>query len=184
LARKVTNWVKGQLGEVAVKNYIERDFDIEVKLDFEIHKKIVPQDIIGVRRNRGSFEEPGLNVAIKASKPKSAYLVLSPNEVESEDRRSDVYIFCRPDLADDHLLRITRELIIEEVCRQPHYPSYRDIIPEFGTINCEVAGFCYTEELEVVNEIPGQDFDGERYVMQSGRLNRSREDWEELVERL
>ena len=37
--QKITNWVKGQLGEVAVKKFFEREFGIKVELDFDIHKK-------------------------------------------------------------------------------------------------------------------------------------------------
>lgn len=46
--QKVTNWVKGQLAEVAVKKYFKKEFSIDVELDFRIHEAIVPQDIIGV----------------------------------------------------------------------------------------------------------------------------------------
>lgn len=181
--QKITNWVKGQLAEVAVKKYLAKEFNIDVELDFNIYSEIVPQDIIGVRKN-GKLRKPKIGLGIKSSKPKSAYLILSQNEIEIPSRRSDVYIFCRPEIPDDHLLRLTREKIIEMVKNQTHYSQYKDQIPYFEDMYCEVAGFCNIEELEKVRAIPGQEFDGIRYVKKTGELHRRRDDWKSLLNKL
>ena len=181
--QKITNWVKGQLAEVAAKKFIKREFGVDIELDFRIYDEIVPQDIIGVFVH-GKRREPKLDIGIKSSKPKSAYLVLGENEVVLPTRKSEVYIFCRPDMPDDHLLRLTRKQIIKAVEHQPHYSDYKDSIPYFENILCEVAGYCWRDELEKVREIPGQEFDGFRFVKKSGMLNRTREDWKALLKRL
>lgn len=181
--QKITNWVKGQLAEVAVKKFLKKEFGTEVELDFQIHDAIVPQDIVAVIEN-GNKREPKIRVGIKSSKPKSAYLVLGENEVIRDDRKSDVYLFCRPDLPDDHLLRIAREKIIEEVKNQQHFKTYEKYIPKLEPVPCEIAGFCYLDDLEKVTEIPGQDFGGTRYVCQTGKLKRSKEQWKELISKL
>jgi hypothetical protein len=181
--QKVTNWIKGQLAEVAVKKFLNREFGIFVELDFRIYDEIVPQDIISVKEN-GKQRKPKIGIGIKSSKPKSAYLVLGENEVILPSRRSDVYIFCRPNIPDDHLLRITRDKIIEIVKKEPHYPSYKDKIPYFETLYCEIAGWCWIDELEKATSIPGQVFDGIRYVKKSGQLHRSKEAWKELLDKL
>lgn len=181
--QKITNWIKGQLAEVAVKIFFEKEFNFKVELDFSIYEEIVAQDIIGIF-DAGKIREPKAGVGIKASKPKSAYLVLSENEVILPERRSDVYILCRPDIPDDHLLRITRDEIIKAIENQPHYPSYKEKIPFFENIPCEIAGYCWTNELEKVNSIPGQEFDGVRFVKKSGLLHRGRKDWEDLLKQL
>lgn len=181
--QKVTNWIKGQLAEVAVKKFLTQEFGIFVELDFRIYDEIVPQDIIAVKEN-GKEREPKIGIGIKSSKPKSAYLVLGENEVILPARRSDVYIFCRPDIPDDHLLRITRDKIIEIVKKEPHYPSYKDKIPYFETLYCEIAGYCWIDELEKTTSIPGQNFDGNRFVKKSGQLHRSKEDWQKLLDKL
>jgi len=178
--QKITNWIKGQLAEVAVKNFFKEKFNFEIELDFSIHEQIVPQDIIMIEKN-GVKREPNKGVGIKASKPKNAYLVLSENEVLLEDRKSDIYIFCRPNIPDDHLLRLTREKIIEAVENQQHFSSYKEDIPYFENIFCEIAGWCKLEELEKVTEIPGQDFGGYRYVKKSGHLHKDQAGWEELI---
>lgn len=178
--QKITNWIKGQLAEVAVKKFFSEKFNFEIDLDFDIHEQIVPQDIIMIEKN-GVKRDPNKGVGIKSSKPKSAYLVLSENEVLLEDRKSDIYIFCRPNMPDDHLLRLTREKIIETVENQQHFSSYKEDIPYFENIFCEIAGWCRLEELEKVTEIPGQDFGGYRYVKKSGHLHKDQASWEELI---
>jgi len=178
--QKITNWVKGQLAEVAVKKFLKKEFGLDVELDFRIYDEIVPQDIIGIKEN-GNQREPKVGVGIKSSKPKSAYLVLSENEIVREDRRSDVYIFCRPDIPDDHLLRITKDRIIEVVKNQQHYSKYKDQIPDFENMFCEIAGWCKVDELEKVTSIPGQEFTGIRYVKQSGKLHKDKKSWQEFV---
>lgn len=181
--QKITNWVKGQLAELAVKKFFKNEFNADIELDFEIHDQIVPQDIISVIKN-GSPRKPKIGIGIKSSKPKSAYLVLGSNEVSRIDRKSDVYIFCRPDIPDDHLLRITKDRITELVKFQQHYPKYKDKMPDFENIPCELAGWCRLNELEEVNKIPGQDFESTRYVKKSGLLHKDNESWRQLISEL
>lgn len=148
--QKLTNWIKGQLAEVAVKKFFKNEFGAEIELDFAIHDAIVPQDIIGVSE-RGRIRQPKVGIGIKASKPKSAYLVLGENEV------------------------------IKAVKDEPHFPTYKDKIPHFIPIPCEIAGYCSVSELEKVSGIEGQAFDnGFRNVKKSGLLHRSRKDWKQL----
>ena len=50
--QKITNWVKGQLGEVAAKKFLKREFGLNIELDFDIRDEIVLQDITGVEIGR------------------------------------------------------------------------------------------------------------------------------------
>jgi len=182
--QKITNWVKGQLGEVAVKKFLKREFSVDVELDFDIYANIVPQDIIGVVQN-GKMRKPKVGVGIKSSKPKSAYLVLGANEIKLQERRSDLYIYCRPDIPDDHLLRLTKDLVVKAVKNKPLFSKYKDFLPDFSNIPCEIAGWCEPKELEEVTSIPGQAFDnGTRFVIKSGHLHRSKKDWERFIKLL
>ncbi len=178
--QKITNWVKGQLAEVAVKKFFEKEFGVSVELDFGIHDEIVPQDIIGVAE-KGKLRGPKIGIGIKSSKPKSAYLVLGENEIKLKERRSDFYILCRPDIPDDHLLRLTKDRVIQVVKGEQHFPSYKDKMPDFSNMFCEIAGWCRIDELEKVNSIPGQEFDGVRFVKKSGQLHKNKESWQELL---
>jgi hypothetical protein len=181
--QKITNWVKGQLGEVAVKKFLKKEFGFDVDLDFDIRDDIVLQDIIAVKE-RGKMRTPKIGVGIKSSKPKSAFLVLGENEIKIKSRRSDVYIYCRPDIPDDHLLRVAKDEIVEIVKGKPHYPKYEKLMPDFTDIPCEVAGWCYYKDLRETTSIPGQEFDGVRFVKESGLLRKSKKDWQDLVKQL
>ena len=181
--QKITNWVKGQLAEVAVKKFFKKEFNVDVELDFRIYDEIVPQDIIGVIEN-GKKRLPKIGIGIKSSKPKSAYLVLGENEIMIKERRSDYYIFCRPDMPDDHLLRLTKERVIEVVKNQQHFSKYKEKMPDFQNMFCEIAGWCKIDELEKVTSIPGQEFTGVRYVKKSGLLHKDKTDWQELLKKL
>lgn len=92
--QKVSNWVRGQLGEIGLQYFCRERLGMDIELDFDMHDEIVPQDVLYITRNGEDFQ-PGNGIAVKASKLKSAYLVLSPNEVELNERQSDVYIFTR-----------------------------------------------------------------------------------------
>lgn len=179
----IANWIKGQLAEIAVKKFFKKNFSVNIEIDFGIYEKIVPQDIIGIIEKSGK-RQPRIKIGIKSTKPKSAYLILAENEVVLPERCSDVYILCRPDIPDDHLLRITRERIIEIVNKQQHFSTYKDKIPEFKNIACEIAGWCNIDELKKATEIPGQKFNGLRYVKQTGYLHKNRKNWEKLLRRL
>ncbi len=181
--QKITNWVKGQLAEVAVKKFFKEEFNVDVELDFRIYDEIVPQDIIGVIENRKT-RQPKIEIGIKSSKPKSAYLVLGENEITIKERRSDYYIFCRPDMPDDHLLRLTKDRVIEVVKNQQHFSKYKDEMPDFKNMYCEISGWCKIDELEKVTSIPGQEFTGVRYVKKSGLLHKDKADWQELLKKL
>lgn len=182
--QKITNWVKGQLGEVAVKKFLKKEFNLEIKLDFDIYNKIVPQDIIGILE-RGKMRKPKLGIGIKSSKPKNAFLVLGENEVKLKKRRSDIYIYCRPDIPDDHLLRVAKKMITSLVKNKQHFSKYRDLVPDFADIPCEIAGWCRAGELKKVKSIPGQEFEyGVRFVIKSGLLHRDRKSWEYLIKKL
>lgn len=182
--QKITNWIKGQLGEVAVKKFFKKEFGVEIELDFDIYSKIVPQDIIGVFEN-GKMRKPKTGVGIKSSKPKSAFLVLGSNEIKLPERRSDIYVYCRPDIPDDHLLRLTKDLIVKAVKDKPHFSRYKDQLPDFTNIPCEIVGWCRPAELEEVSGIPGQEFDnGTRFVKKSGLLHRNKDEWKKLIRML
>jgi len=178
--QKLSNWVKGQLGEIGLKYFCRERMQRDIELDFDMYDEIVPQDVLSITRE-GVTEKPSNKIAVKASKPKSSFLVLGTNEVDLDERSSDVYVFTRVDLPDDHLLRIARNDIKELVRNQQHYSLYEEFIPNLQPISVEVAGFAYIDDLEVVTEIPGQDFGGDRYVKRTGDLRRSLEDWDEAI---
>jgi len=178
--QKVSNWVRGQLGELGFAHFCRERLGFEVELDFAMHKDIVPQDVLAIIKN-GERRTPVHKIAVKATKPRNASLVLSRNEVELSNRQSDVYVFARVDLPDDHLLRISQQEILSILQNQQHFNLYKDRIQPLSSIKCEVTGFAYREDLELSDTIPGYKFDSERYVKQTGKLRRTLAEWREAI---
>jgi hypothetical protein len=178
--QKVANWVRGQLGELGFAHFCRERLGFEIKLDFEMHKQIVPQDVIAIVKN-GVKVAPQNRIAVKATKHTNVSLVLGRNEVELPSRQSDVYVFVRVNLPDDHLLRIGRREIIKMLKNQQHYQLYKNKIEELKPIQTEIAGFAYRQDLELSDKIPGYRFESERYVKLTGHLRRSLSEWKQAI---
>jgi len=178
--------ILGILAEHAVKNFLSKKFKTEIKLDESVHpEKITPQDFDEIRVG-GSFRKPKLGVGVKASKIKNAFLVLGANEVELQDRKSDVYVFVRVGLPSDHLFRILRDHSFFGKVRKffEKNAKFRKI-EKLENIPVWICGFAYVGELEKVTKIPGQEFtNGHRYVKSVGKLHNTDSDWFGLISRL
>jgi hypothetical protein len=178
--QKVSNWVRGQLGELGFGHFCRERLGFDVELDFEMREEIVPQDVLAIIQN-GQRRTPANRIAVKATKYTNVSLVLGRNEVELPNRQSDVYVFTRLNLPDDHLLRVGRQEIINLLQNQQHFHLYQDRIESLGPIKCEVAGFAYRRDLELSDSIPGYQFDSERYVKLTGNLCRNLDEWREAI---
>ncbi|MDD3887724.1 MAG: hypothetical protein PHN19_03025 [Patescibacteria group bacterium] len=178
--------ILGILAEHAIKNFLSKKFGTNIKLDDKVHpEQITPQDFDQIE-DKGLFRKPKFGVGVKASKMKNAYLVLGSNEVELPDRKSDVYIFARVGLPSDHLFRILRDHSFFKKVRIffEENEKFKKIL-KLERIPIWICGFVYTEELEKVTSIPGQEFsNGNRYVKSVGKLHNSDKDWKELIGKL
>ena len=176
----VSNFIIGKLGELAVANFLRKNFDVDVRLDFDLRDAVVGQDITEIAKPRkgGRVYNPlKFRIAIKTSKMKNVWLIVSRNEVENNDRCSDVYIFSRVDLHLDHLIRILKE--------HDALSDLRNIIPSFEDIKAQVCGFIRKSELisnppVTVLPAPPQSIQPS-YIIRSGQLHKSKKEWTELI---
>jgi len=180
--------ILGILAEHAIKKFLKNNFQTEIELDEVVHpNKITPQDFNRIKDNStNKLRISNLGVGIKASKMKNAFLVLGANEVELIDRKSDVYIFTRVGLPSDHLFRILRDHSFFSKLREffEKNKGFRQI-EKLGNIPVWICGFVYTNELEKVTKIPGQEFsNGHRYVKSVKQMHNSDEKWKELISKL
>jgi len=178
--------ILGILAEHAIKNFLKKKFNTEIKLDEAIHPEyITPQDFDLIKDNN-KFRKPKLGVGVKASKIKNAFLVLGENEVDLLERKSDVYIFARIDLPSDHLFRILRDHSFFGKVRKffDKNEKFRKI-EKLADIPVWICGFVYLKELDRVKKIPGQEFDkGHRYVKSVSKMHNSDDDWKNLIKKL
>lgn len=178
--------ILGILAEHAIKNFLSRRFSTDIKLDDRVHpEEITPQDFDLIKDGK-SFRKPNIGVGVKASKTKSAFLVLGANEVELPDRKSDVYIFARVGLPSDHLFRILRDHSFFGRVRMflEKNINFKKIL-KLEEIPVWICGFSYIDELNKVTSIPGQEFDnGHRYAKSVANLHNSDEEWRDLISKL
>jgi hypothetical protein len=181
--KMIFNYVEGKLGEIAVTKFLKDKFDINTKLDFELRDAIVGQDIteIAKPRSRGRvYNPPRLNIAIKASKMKSAWLIVSRKEAREKHRKSDIYIFVRVDLYLNHFLRIMKQNKPLSRCKK--------LIPDFISIDSEICGFCNNSRLiagRAVKKLPHTNTNiTQSYIVKTGSLKNTIKNWENLIRRL
>jgi hypothetical protein len=178
--------ILGILAEHGIKRFLRENFNFEIELDEGVHpEEITPQDFHKITEN-GVTRDPKIGVGVKASKIKNAYLVLGENEVELEERSSDVYIFARVNLPSDHLFRILRDHSFFKKVNE--FMEGSDKFKKIGVLEdipIWICGFVYKDELDKVTSIPGQEFtSGYRYVKSVKFLRNSKEEWTDLLKKL
>lgn len=179
------DFILGILAEHGLKKFLKDKFNTGIKLDMEVHPDhITPQDIDKVIEN-GKERDPKIKVAVKSSKIKSCYNVIAPLEYENENRKSDIYIFARVGLPSDHLFRILREhSFFKKVKNFLEKDEAFRKISELKEIPIWICGFSCHEELEKATEIPGQKFEGYRYVKSVSEMHNSDQEWREVITQL
>lgn len=180
----IANQTGGKLGELAFAKFMRAHFGIGIELSFLIEREIPGQDIIKVIRIEKEKEivrNSKIKVSIKTTKMQNFNLWVVEEEIEN----SDVFVLCRVELPSDQLLRIVRDY--EQIS------PVRDLIPEPTEIIAEVAGFVWRKELQAKGatmEMIGADgkvvqmLRRPQFVMLSGELRKSKEDWEYLANAL
>lgn len=179
------DFILGILAENGVAKFMQEKFGISVGLDMEVHPEhITPQDIVSIS-NGTSARVPNLNIAVKSSKIKSCFNIIDPLEYETPGRKSDVYIFARVDLPSDHLFRILRDHSFFKSVRE--FLDGNEKFRKIGvlkTVPIWICGFSYHGEFDKVKEIPGQAFNGERYVKSVGQMHHTEDEWKDLLSKL
>ncbi len=180
------DFILGILAEHGVQKLLKEIFNVKIKLDLEVHPShITPQDFDGIYDQNGRIRKVKIGVAVKSSKVKSCFNVIPPIEYENDNRKSEVYIFVRVGLPSDHLFRILRDhSFFKNVAEFLEKSEGFRKIKELKEIPIWICGFSYIKELDKVEEIPGQEFNGHRYVKSVAEMHNSNKDWLDLIKKL
>ncbi|MDD4877607.1 MAG: excisionase family DNA-binding protein [Candidatus Nanoarchaeia archaeon] len=175
VTQAVENWTQGVLAELALVKFIKEKFNVRLEPEFRVFEDtIVGQDIINVIR--GSISNPARKgVSVKSGKKNGMILIVPVNEVERTERVSDFYVFVRVIFSSDFILRLLKT--------HPDLSDVKDIIPDFDSIEAEIAGYCLRNELEK-RTVPEASIKEMKYVKPSGLLKNNDADWREFVEQL
>lgn len=179
------DFILGILAEQGVRKFLKEKFKLKIKLDMDVHlDHITPQDLAGIYEN-SKLRDSKIGVAIKSSKVKSCFNIIPPIEYENTKRKSDVYIFVRVGLPSDHLFRILRDHSFFRKVKDflENAEGFRKIL-KLERIPIWICGFSYYNEFEKVNKIPGQEFDGYRYVKSVANMHNTDKDWKKLIAKI
>jgi len=179
------DFILGILAEHGLKKFLKNKFKATVKLDMKVHPDhITPQDIDKVKSKK-TWRKPKLCIAIKSSKIKSCFNVIPPIEYKNANRKSDVYIFVRVGLPSDHLFRILRNHSFFKNVKKFLGKDVRfRHIEKLTKIPIWICGYSFHKEFKKVTTIPGQDFDGYRYVKSVEKMHNSDKDWKKLIAKI
>src|SRR3989338_6329442 len=182
------DFILGVLAEHGVQKFLRDKFRLKIERDMVVDPEyITPQDFKSIQEN-GKNRAMKIGVAVKSSKWKNCFNIVTKIEYENDGRKSEVYIFARVGLPSDHLFRILRD--------HSFFKSVKDFleksdgfrkIKELKEIPVWIAGFSYHDELEKRTSVPGLEFSGNpnyRYVKSVGDMHNSDKEWKELVKKL
>lgn len=179
------DFILGILAEQGVRKFLEQKFKLKIKLDMDVHPDhITPQDFVGIYEN-SKLRNVKIGVAIKSSKIKSCFNIIPPIEYENATRKSDIYVFVRVGLPSDHLFRILRDHSFFKNVKDflETAEGFRKIL-KLEKIPIWICGFSYYNEFDKVRKIPGQEFDGYRYVKSVANMHNLDIDWKKFIAKL
>ena len=151
MGQKWADTIRGYLGELGVKQIIQKKFNLDVSLGHEpgTLAEYLPLDIHGVRNNSNDpYRKPNLNISIKTTKSNGIWLDI-PGEQFSH---SDVYVLSLIGVGVDHLFSFFKHLSVfkdkilkkgldSNCINQVEADEIYDKVPSFKKIYGYIPGF-------------------------------------------
>ena len=205
LVKVVDNFMLHKLGEVAFQKFMDKNFKIVIKFEFEFHEEVVSQEVTEIalpgKWLRVYNPPEKLGLAVKAIEMDNSWLVVPESEVEN--RRDcpliDVYVVVRVGLPPDHLFRVLGEIswsrlgIRQEetiLSRFDYLEADSGIateeevpIPQLEAVQAEIVGYAWLSELLEAGVQPGVPERGVQpgYYLPTGNLRRGNSEWQKLI---
>ena len=207
LAKVVDSFMLQKLGETAFQKFMDKNFKIFIKFEFEFHEEVVSQEVteIALPGKWFSVYNPPerLRLTVKTIEAGNSRLVVPEPEVEYRRHHHliDVYVVVRVELPPDHLFRVLGESsrlrlgIRREETSLPRFEyleadfgiaAEEVLIPQLESIQAEIVGYTWLSELleaGVQPGIPAQELQP-GYYLPTGDLRRGDLEWRKLIELL
>ena len=207
LAKVVDSFMLQKLGETAFQKFMDKNFKIFIKFEFEFHEEVVSQEVteIALPGKWFSVYNPPekLRLTVKTIEAGNSRLVVPEPEVEHRRHHHliDVYVMVRVELPPDHLFRVLGESsrlrlgIRREETSLPRFEyleadfgiaTEEVLIPQLESIQAEIVGYAWLSELleaGVQPGIPAQELQP-GYYLPTGNLRRGDLEWRKLIELL
>ncbi len=193
IGKYITDHSIGKLAEIAFTRFLEVNWGIRAKLDFDIHPgtlNIDSCDLVEINCNDTNIK-PLINIDVKSTKIGSLWAMV--DLYEFNNRKYDAYVWVKDDLPLNHLARS-----IFEAIRNGNMEEVDKLIPSLEIIDAEVIGFAWREEVESWREFRKgeQVFDPnsqkrklftpktDNKACPIYQLRNSKNDWDELIEKI
>ena len=141
IGKYIHDHMGGKLGEIAVQKFLEREFGLQTKVDFDKYESAEDYqraDIVSVKKD--TWVVPKVKVDIKDTKPSSRWILIPVNL--STSSLCDYFIFVSVDMPLDQLILYFRDCLpIEDD------PELQKIIKDFTDIKADVLGVLSKDEL-------------------------------------
>lgn len=207
LAKVVDSFMLQKLGETAFQKFMDKNFKIFIKFEFEFHEEVVSQEVkeIALPGKWLSVYNPPerLRLTVKTIEAGNSRLVVPESEVEHRRHHHliDVYVMVRVELPPDHLFRVLGESsrlrlgVRREEATIPRFEyleadfgiaAEEVLIPQLESIQAEIVGYTWLSELleaGVQPGIPAQELQPS-YYLPTGNLRRGDSEWRKLIELL
>jgi len=192
IGKYINDHLQGKLAELSFAKMLQQKYGIGAEIDLEIRPgmHIVNQTDLKSICVGGERRRPKIGIDVKATTPKSKYLLIDAQEFS--DRRYDAYVLVFVDLPRDHLIRFL-------ATRMELPADLREAVQPLSSINANVLGFAYRSDIEKKGKtfkagewLPDPDNPKRRliqlkvdnYGLPISSLRSREEDWKKLVEQL
>ena len=141
IGKYIHDHMGGKLGEIAVQKFLEREFKLETKADFDKYESAEDYqraDIVAVKKD--AWVVPQIKVDVKDTKPSSRWILIPVNL--STSALCDYFIFVSVDMPLDQLILYFRDCLPIE-----NDPELQKSIKDFTDIKANVLGVLSKGEL-------------------------------------
>ena len=137
----MSDHIQGKLAEVGFAKMLRDRYGIFAEVDLEVRPgiQVVNETDIRMVTVRGERRRPRIKIDVKATTPKSKYLLVDSREFQN--RRYDAYVLVLVDLPKDHLVRFIADKI-----ELP--PDLKKLVTPLNTIDVNILGFAYRGDIE------------------------------------
>jgi len=207
LARVVDSFMLQKLGETAFQKFMDKNFEIFIKFEFEFQEEAASQEVTAIalpgKWLRVYNPPERLRLTVKTVEMGNSRLFVPESEVEYRRHHPliDVYVVVRVELPPDHLFRILGESsqsrlgIVRGETTLPRFDyleadsgivTEEVLIPQLESIQVEIVGYAWFSELLEAGIQPSiwEQKMKPGYYLPTVNLRRGDLEWRKLIELL
>jgi len=141
IGKYMSDHMQGKLAEVGFAKMLRDRYGIFAEVDLEVRPgiQVVNETDIRMVTVRGERRRPRIKIDVKATTPKSKYLLVDSREFQN--RRYDAYVLVLVDLPKDHLVRFVAN-------KMELPPDLKKLVTPLNTIDVNILGFAYRGDIE------------------------------------